>query len=121
MCRRGRCALASASIRAMIFPCGERLFAPCRARSSTMRHLAAAVLFLLTIPPVRGAEEPRPNTLTPEEVAEGWELLFDGAKLRDLQVQGEHQIVDGILILGGESTSRLVTTRPLLRNFELRL
>ena len=78
-----------------------------------MRRLAAAVLLLLTVAPGRGAEEPQPNTLTPEEVAEGWELLFDGAKMRDLQVQGEHQIVDGVLILGGESTSRLITMRPL--------
>ena len=42
-----------------------------------MRHLLAA-LFVLSLAALCRAEEAKPNTLTPKEIAEGWILLFDG-------------------------------------------
>jgi hypothetical protein len=43
-----------------------------------MRHLLAALLVLSLAACCRAADEPKPNTLTPKEIAEGWILLFDG-------------------------------------------
>ena len=44
---------------------------------STVQTLAVCLTCLLTAPPAL-AQEPAPNTLTPDEEAVGWRLLFDG-------------------------------------------
>jgi hypothetical protein len=43
-----------------------------------MRRLLAALLVLPLAIPCRAADDAKPNTLTPKEIAEGWILLFDG-------------------------------------------
>jgi len=60
----------------------------------TLLLLFAAVL------PVAAAE--KPNTLTPQEVADGWISLFDGETTFGWNVQGEVKAADGLLILGGK-------------------
>ena len=43
-----------------------------------MRPLLCAALLCFTVVPTFGAEEAKPNTLTKQEIADGWLLLFDG-------------------------------------------
>jgi hypothetical protein len=43
-----------------------------------MRRLLVLVVVLLFAVPASAADEPKPNTLTSKEIAEGWLLLFDG-------------------------------------------
>src|SRR5262249_9144097 len=87
--------------------------------SETMRHILLIMALFTAALPARAAEEPKPNTLTPEESAGGWTLLFDGEKFTGLRIDGEHQVVDGVLVVGGKTETRITVTRVLLRNFEL--
>ena len=82
-----------------------------------MHRVLWLLLFLLTVP-VHAAEVPRPNTLTPQEIAEGWILLFDGETTYGWAVDGQVKVQDGALVLGGDkpTTSHLTTT---LRDYNI--
>ena len=54
-------------------------------------------------------EKPKPNTLTPKEIAEGWIMLFDGETTFGWKVEGEAKVKDGAIILGGKEKSSLVS------------
>src|SRR5437870_4004638 len=44
-----------------------------------MRHiLATCLLLVIALPCQAQGDKPKPNTLTPKEIADGWILLFDG-------------------------------------------
>jgi hypothetical protein len=78
-----------------------------------MRALSATLLGLcIFLPPARAAdlEKVRPNTLTPQEIAEGWILLFDGETTFGWGVAGDAKVKDGQLILGGSKTTAIATT-----------
>jgi hypothetical protein len=47
------------------------------------------------------ADEPKPNTLTPKEIADGWILLFDGETTFGWQIDGDAKVEQGQLIVGG--------------------
>jgi hypothetical protein len=67
-----------------------------------MRRLLCAILLLVAVAfPARGDEKPKPNILTPKEIAEGWILLFDGETSFGWNVEGEAAVTDGWLTLGG--------------------
>lgn len=85
-----------------------------------MRYLVGVISLLLFILTVRAAGEDKPNTLTPEQQAEGWTLLFDGTSTDAWNVKGGVEIVDGTLVFGGPEATRVSVKRPLGRNFELR-
>ncbi len=55
-------------------------------------------------------EKSRPNTLTPQEVSEGWVLLFDGATTFGWKIDGEVKVEDGTLILGGKKKTSLTSS-----------
>ena len=57
------------------------------------------------------ADAPKPNTLTPQEAADGWLLLFDGATTFGWMVEGDAKVKDGKLILGAK-TKALPTIPP---------
>lgn len=62
----------------------------------------------------------QPNTLTKEEIADGWILGFDGTSTMGWSIQGDAKVVDGVLVLGGVRPTR--AQMPLLgRTFQLRL
>ena len=75
-----------------------------------MRHLLCAILVLLSAEPLRAADEPKPNTLTPQEIADGWLLLFDGETTFGWSVTGEAKVAGGALVLGGEKGTTVTTT-----------
>ena len=74
-----------------------------------MRPLFAALL-LLVAGAARAADEPKPNTLTPKEAADGWLLLFDGETTFGWKIEGDAKVEDGALILGGEKAATATTT-----------
>ncbi len=78
-----------------------------------MKPLLSSVIALVFTLPVSAADEqPKPNTLTPKEIAEGWILLFDGETTFGWKIEGEAKVVDGALVLGGEKpTTATFTTR----------
>jgi hypothetical protein len=60
------------------------------------------------------ADAPKPNTLTPQEAADGWLLVFDGETTFGLDIDGESAVRDGWLSLGGtrKAAARLTTFFP---------
>jgi hypothetical protein len=67
-----------------------------------MRRLLS-LLLALSLPAVLvGADDaPKPNTLTPQEIADGWLLLFDGETTFGWKIDGEAKVERGELVLGG--------------------
>ena len=49
-----------------------------------MKHVSALLTLLLLCGPIWAGGESRPTALTPEELAEGWILLFDGESLFEI-------------------------------------
>lgn len=70
-----------------------------------MRILLASCTFMLALAAARAEE--KHNTLTPEQAADGWRLLFDGGSTEGLRTQGNVTVKDGILIVGGNVASRV--------------
>ena len=87
--------------------------------------VAAALAFVLMLG-VSGAQTPAPNTLTAEERAAGWRLLFDGSSTNGWHTFGRDRVIgwevkDGELIAlgqGGDHANDIVTDDEF-ENFEL--
>jgi Domain of Unknown Function (DUF1080) len=75
---------------------------------------------ILFLPAYSFADDPLPNTLTAEEVADGWLLLFDGKTVSEWRIEGDHEIVEGVLILGGKNKTRAYLPKTSPANGELR-
>ena len=87
--------------------------------------IAAAVAGCASNPPIPGAPEVTPNTLTTEERAQGYRLLFDGRTLdwwREYRgtTTGTWEAVDGA-IYHGAGDGRDLITREEFADFELRI
>lgn len=80
--------------------------------------LSAAVVLALAGP---AAAQPKAAGLTPQEVADGWLMLFDGETAFGWKVDGAAEVKDGTLILGkGKKTVAYPTSR-FGSNFEYEL
>ncbi len=77
-----------------------------------MRRLVLTLLVLAAAGLARAADEPKPNTLTPKEIADGWILLFDGETTFGWTVEGPAEVKDGVLVLGGERAAKLTAHFP---------
>jgi Domain of Unknown Function (DUF1080) len=78
-----------------------------------MSRLLPLCLVLLASPAFASDEKdkPKPNTLTPKEIADGWILLFDGETTYGWKIEGAAEVKDGVLILGaGKKTSAHIPT-----------
>jgi hypothetical protein len=81
-----------------------------------VRLLVGLGLAALIVPAVWGsaavAAEAGPNTLTPEEIAEGWLLLFDGQTLFGWKPnsQADWKAADGAISVSGSEKGLLLTT-----------
>jgi Domain of Unknown Function (DUF1080) len=75
-----------------------------------MRRFAAILFLLAAAGFARAADERKPNTLTPKEIADGWILLFDGVTTFGWDIQGESAVTDGWLVLGGKKTTTATPT-----------
>ena len=64
-----------------------------------MRPFLASCLLLAIAVPCQA--QPKPNTLTPKEIADGWILLFDGETTFGWKFNGGFDASDGALLLTG--------------------
>ena len=82
-----------------------------------MRRFLAVLTLLAVASPAftDDKDKPKPNTLTPKEIADGWILLFDGETTFGWKIDGEAKVKDGALVLVGgakeDYESRGATTR----------
>ena len=83
-----------------------------------MRLTLAAVLLFAAGPAL--AQDPKPNTLTQKEAADGWLLLFDGETPFGLDTKGDVRVADRKLVIGGEKGGS-VTTRAAFGSGVVRL
>jgi hypothetical protein len=86
-----------------------------------MPRILSALAALFVVVSGLSAQEPKPNTLTAEERKQGWILLFDGKNPLELLIEGDSEIVDGVLVVGGKRPSRVEIKPRLGNHFELRL
>src|SRR5262245_37056715 len=77
------------------------------------RSLAACVL-LLAAGSAR-ADDPKPNSLTPKEIADGWILLFDGETTFGWKAAGTVAVKDGQLHVGGPDGGTVTSTARFAR------
>jgi hypothetical protein len=77
-----------------------------------MTRLIAAWVLLVAATPACADEKPKPNMLTPKEIADGWILLFDGETTFGWKIDGDGVVKDGTLVLGGPKgmTATVTTT-----------
>src|SRR5438128_2329502 len=85
-----------------------------------MRYLVGPVLFLCSPVFVYATDTGNPNVLTPEEIADGWVLLFDGRTTFGWKIEGGASVTDGSLVLEGKRASRAIPSAEL-GNCEIRL
>ena len=87
-----------------------------------MRHIIVLTLVLLTGPVAVAYEEEaaKPNTLTSNEIADGWIRLFDGETKFGWKIDGEAKVQDGQLVLGGGAKATKATLTTRLGDCELR-
>jgi hypothetical protein len=69
-----------------------------------------SLLLVLAAGTVRAADSPKPNTLTPEEIAEGWISLFDGETTFGWKFEGQCDVKEGSLVLGGDKNAFATAT-----------
>src|SRR5262249_13008465 len=95
----------------------HRIFFDSRPTAPTLNTMLPRILFVTMVVLLyasrSSAQERKSNTLTPEEVEQGWILLFDGKNPLELLIEGDSELVDGVLVVGGNRPSR-VEVRPRL-------
>ncbi|HEY7328163.1 MAG TPA: DUF1080 domain-containing protein [Gemmataceae bacterium] len=79
-----------------------------------MSYRYAALIVLILALPCRAADEPKPNTLTPKEIAEGWISLFDGETTFGWDDGGKPEARENVLIHGGDEKVVAGTTTEFL-------
>lgn len=72
--------------------------------------LIAATLLLFPLS-LRAAEESKPNTLTPKEIAEGWLLLFDGETTFGWKADSGWSATEGQLVAKDKAAPLVSTSR----------
>lgn len=78
-----------------------------------MRHrslICALAVAAAVWPPVYAADQPKHNSLTADEVAAGWILLFDGETTFGWKIDGAAKVEDGVLVLGGSKATTAEST-----------
>jgi len=88
----------------------------------TMRRVLILCVALSLAATAMAADEPKPNTITPKEIADGWILLFDGETTFGWRSLGHAKgtAADGMLAPEGDKPGLLVTTSPF-RDYELKM
>ena len=83
------------------------------------RLLCAAVLLLLPVPAGAAEEDsPRRPHLTPQEIAEGWILLFDGETPFGWNMDATAPVKEGALRLIGGAKGMVATCTTAWDSFE---
>jgi hypothetical protein len=77
------------------------------------------VLLILVSGTGLAADAPKPNALTPDEVADGWVQLFDGDTTFGWKIDGDAKVENSELQIGGPNKSS-ATTANVFGDFRLR-
>jgi hypothetical protein len=86
-----------------------------------MRRILSLLLALSLPALLVGADDaPKPNTLTPKEIADGWILLWDGETTFGWMIEGEAKVMDGRLVLGGDKKT-VASPTTAFQDFDLRM
>jgi hypothetical protein len=85
-----------------------------------MRHLLAFLLVLVLAAPCC-AEDAKPNTLTPKEIADGWILLFDGETTFGWTTSSKPAVESGFLIYKSSDQDLRASTTTAFRVYEMKL
>ena len=85
-----------------------------------MFRLLTPLLVIALAIPCSAADDAKPNTLTPKEIAEGWILLFDGKTTFGWDIAGKPTVREGVLVYGGDADVRASITTAF-RQYELKL
>jgi hypothetical protein len=72
-------------------------------------RLSAAACGLLLAAAVALADDPKPNTLTPKEAAEGWIHLFDGETTYGWKTEGDVKVDQGVMVIDGAKKGKVTT------------
>ena len=85
-----------------------------------MQRLLPVSLVLCLAATAGAADAPKPNTLTPKEIEDGWILLFDGETTYGWRSPNDSQwtIADGMIAPQAGKEGLLVTTSPF-RDYRL--
>jgi hypothetical protein len=73
-----------------------------------MRHLL--LLLALAGATTLAADAPKPNALTPKEIADGWIMLFDGETPFGWKAEGDVTVSNGTIAVGGAKDGTLTST-----------
>lgn len=87
-----------------------------------MKCITRSILIAITLAATAVADEPKPNTLSEAELAEGWLLLFDGESLFGWKPSSEvdWRVVGGTLVAAVGEPGLLYTTSQF-GNYELKV
>jgi hypothetical protein len=78
------------------------------------RKIFAFCVFLAAaLPCPAQGDKPKPNTLTPKEIADGWILLFDGETTFGWRFEDGTTIADGAIVMQGKKGTRFVAAQHL--------
>lgn len=77
-----------------------------------MRRYLILIAVISLTPGMRGEEPAKAAALTAKEIADGWVLLFDGETTFGWTIDGEAQVKDGNLVLGGKKETTAAVLVP---------
>jgi hypothetical protein len=85
---------------------------PAKRTVPMLRYTIALCSCLLLLPMAQADDKERkPNTLTPQEIAEGWILLFDGETTFGWKGEGaKPEAKMGVLVIGGDQQAKTTCT-----------
>ena len=86
-----------------------------------MFRILAALAVLAVASSAFADDKPKPNTLTPKEIADGWILLFDGETTFGWKVDGAAEAKDGTLIIGTDKKTTAFPAMNLGQAYELKV
>lgn len=87
---------------------------------NSLRPAAVGICLLLAATAARADDKPKATALTPQEIADGWLLLFDGETTFGWKVDGGAVVKEGSLVLGGGKPT-VATPQTGFASYDLRL
>jgi hypothetical protein len=88
-----------------------------------MKHyfLSVGLLLAIVLPCPAQGDKPKPNTLTPKEIADGWILLFDGETTFGWTEHPAFSVDQGTLLFGKHKDEYVVNSTSAYSEFDLSL